>query len=128
MRSRVLLLVGGLALASGAASAHHSFAAYYFEDRSVSIEGHVIEFEYVAPHAWLHVEAPDEQGRMQRFRAEWANPARLGRDGIARDTLKPGDRVIVTGSPGRDPSEFRIHLKGVERPADGWRWSQRRRR
>jgi hypothetical protein len=38
------------------------------------------------------------------------------------DTLKPGDRVIITGAPGRNASERRIHLKSIERPADGWAW------
>jgi hypothetical protein len=41
---------------------------------------------------------------------------------MSRDTLKPGDRLIVTGSPSRDPSAYRMHLKRIERPADGWTW------
>ena len=44
-----------------------------------------------------------------------------------KDTLKPGDRVIVTGSPGRNAAERKIHLKRIERPADGWSWGGRRR-
>jgi len=42
---------------------------------------------------------------------------------VTKDTLRPGDKVIVTGSPPRDPSEYRLHLKRIERPADGWKWS-----
>ena len=41
--------------------------------------------------------------------------------------LKPGDYVIVTGSPGRKAAERRIHLKGLHRPSDGWRWPQAQR-
>jgi thiamine monophosphate kinase len=59
---------------------------------------------------------------MRRFAAEWANPARLTRDNVTKDTLKPGDRVIVTGSPGRTASEYKLHLKRIVRPADGWSW------
>jgi hypothetical protein len=110
------------------ASAHHSFAAHYFEEQSVSITGEVVEFQYRNPHAWVFVMAPDEQGQLQKYGAEWASTGRLGRQGITKDTLRPGDRVTVTGSPGRVAGEYKIHLKGIERPADGWQWSNRRTR
>ena len=103
--------------------AHHSFPAYYFEDRTMTIEGEVVEFDYRAPHAWLHVLARDADGQAQRFSAEWANPQRLARDGVTAERIKPGDIVRVTGSPGRTPSERKLHLKRIERPADGWTWS-----
>jgi hypothetical protein len=118
----VVALLGALP-----AYAHHSFASYYFEDQTVSIEGELVEFEYRAPHAWVYLMARDPQGQMQKYSAEWANPNRLSRDGITKDTLKPGDRVVITGSPGRNAVEYKVHLKGVERPADGWSWKGRRR-
>lgn len=123
-----VVALAGLAVTGTVVTAHHSFAAYYFEERSVSIEGEIVEFALVAPHAWLYVQAPDDSGTMRRFGAEWANPTRLGRDGITSQTLKPGDRVVVTGSPGRTASEYKIHLKAIERPADGWKWRQASRR
>ena len=116
------------AFASAGLTAHHSFAAYYFEERSVSIEGEVVEFQYVAPHAWVHLMALDSGGQLQRFAAEWSNPTRLARDGVSRDTLKAGDRVVITGSPGRKPSEYKMHLNRIERPSDGWRWRSSNRR
>jgi hypothetical protein len=123
MLMRRILTALGIALSAAAgAYAHHSFPAYYFEDQSVTIEGSVIEFEYRAPHAWLHVLAPDADGQMQRFSAEWANPRRLARDGVTVDRIKSGDVVRVTGSPGRTASERKIHLKRIERAADGWTW------
>ena len=101
------------------AYAHHSFSTHYFEDQTVSIEGELVQFEYRNPHAWVHVMAKDANGQVQRFAAEWCSPIRLTRDGIAGDTLKPGDYVILTGSPGRNLAEHKLHLKGLERPADG---------
>lgn len=126
--TRMLVVLAMAAAPLAGVSAHHSFASYYFEDQSVSIAGDVVEFDYSAPHAWVHVMAPDASGQMQRYAAEWANPSRLARDGITRDSLKPGDRVIVTGSPGRKATEYKVHLKQIERPADGWRWRTGRRR
>jgi hypothetical protein len=117
-----------IALTSGThVLGHHSFAAHYFEEQSVTIEGTLVEFEYKAPHAWVHLSVTDPAGSVQQYSAEWANPNRLTRDGITRDTLKAGDRVKITGSPGRTATENKIHLKQIERPADGWRWGTRRR-
>jgi hypothetical protein len=117
-----------LVMASGSlVSGHHSFAAHYFEEQSVTIEGKLVEFEYRAPHAWVHLSVADARAGEQRYSAEWANPNRLSRDGITKDTLKAGDHLVVTGSPGRNAGENRIHLKQIERPADGWNWRGRRR-
>jgi hypothetical protein len=123
---RVLFGVVVLLLAGVPAAGHHSFAAYYFEEQSVTIEGDVVEFDYRAPHAWLYLMAPDAEGQIRRFSAEWANPRRLTGDGVTRDKIKAGDRVIISGSPGRTASEFKIHLKSIRRPADGWSWGMRR--
>jgi hypothetical protein len=107
---------------------HHSFAAHYFEEQSVTVQGTLVEFEYRAPHAWVHMSVTDESGTVRQYSAEWANPNRLSRDGIRKETLKAGDEVIITGSPGRNPGENKIHLKRIERPSDGWKWGGRRRR
>lgn len=124
---RKLLLVGIL-VAAPAAYAHHSFAADYFEDQSVTVQGEITEFRYRNPHAWVVVRAPEPSGEMATFSAEWAGAGRLGQMGITADTLKPGDRVTIVGAPGRDASQRRIHLKQIERPADGWTWAGRNRR
>ena len=36
-------------------------------------------------------------------------------------TLKPGDVLIVTGSPGRSAADYKLHLKRIVRPSDGWK-------
>jgi hypothetical protein len=125
MRCTLSIVLVGLVAVGVPASAHHSFPASYFEDQTVSIEGELVEFEYRAPHAWVRVMAPDDKGVLQQFSAEWANPSRLAQLGVTKETLKAGDRVIVTGSPGRNPTERRIHLKSIQRPADGWAWKGR---
>lgn len=127
VRSLLLVLFLGAAAAVSPLSAHHSFAAHYFEEQSVTIQGELVEFEYRSPHAWVHVMAPDERGTMRRYGAEWQNPNRLMQQGITKDTLKPGDRLVVVGSPGRNAGEYKMHLKGIERPADGWTWRGGRR-
>jgi len=121
--TRVILTLALVAVpVAGLVSAHHSFAAHYFEDQSTSIEGEVAEFAYRSPHAWVYVLVADGRGGTQRVGAEWASPDRLTRAGITKDTIKAGDHVVITGSPGRNPADFAIHLKAIERPADGWSW------
>jgi len=101
---------------------HHAFSAYYLEDQSVAVEGELVEFDYSNPHSWVHIDARDNSGQVRRVSAEWSNPNRLKASGITKDTLKPGDRLIITGSPSRDQAEAKMHLKRIERPADGWKW------
>ena len=126
---RTLLALGVLALISGVtANAHHSFAAAYFESESTTLEGEVQEFHLKSPHALLLFSAKTPEGTIDTYTAEWANPRRLTSAGITQDTLKPGDRVVVTGSPGRNRSERKLHLKGIRRPADGWAYGTAARR
>jgi hypothetical protein len=66
--------------------------------------------------------APDQNGEMQKFSAEWSNPRRLKEQGLTAEAIRPGDHVVITGSPGRNAAERKIHLRGIERPADGWKW------
>jgi hypothetical protein len=120
-RALLVLWIGALA-GLATLSAHHSFAADYFEERTVSIEGDVLAFEFRSPHAWLHLEVVDENGNRQKYSAEWSNPARLKTAGFSAQSFKPGDRLIITGSPGRDPAARRLHLRTILRPSDGWKW------
>ena len=121
-RACFVLALAALAFQVSAAG-HHSFALHYFEEQSVSVEGAMVEFEFRNPHAWVYLMAPDTGGEMRKYGAEWSNPNRLSQQGITKDTLKPGDHLVVTGSPGRTASDYRIHLKRIVRPSDGWKWS-----
>jgi hypothetical protein len=41
---------------------------------------------------------------------------------VTRETLKPGDVVVITGNPGRNPADHRIRMVSLRRPADGFGW------
>jgi hypothetical protein len=116
------LVAGALVVSSGRAYAHHSFAATYFEDKTQKIEGNLVQFLYRNPHSFVHVEAPDEKGTMQRWAVEWGAGGQLGRQGVTRETLKPGDHVIIVGNPGRNPEDHRLRMVNITRPSDGWKW------
>ena len=118
----VIILVIGACLFAARAGAHHSFAATYFGDKTQKIEGTIVQFMFRNPHSFVHVEAPDENGQMQRWAVEWAATAQLKESGVDYDALKPGDHVIVTGNPGRNPADHRLRMKTITRPSDGWKW------
>jgi len=118
----LLVVLAAAITCAGRAYAHHSFAATYFVDQNITIEGTLTQFLYRNPHSFIKIEAPDDKGVMQTWSIEWGGGAQLTHDHVSRDTLKPGDHVIVSGNPGRDPSEHRIRMHSIKRPSDGWKW------
>lgn len=118
----VLVLVG-VSLGTRPAQAHHSFAATYFEDKVQKIEGNLVQFLFRNPHSFVHVEAPDDQGVMQRWAVEWGAGQQLTQQGVSRVTLRAGDHVLIEGSPGRNSDDHRIRMRSIVRPSDGWKWS-----
>jgi len=104
-------------------SAHHSFAATYFEDQLQKVEGDLVQFQFRNPHSYVHMEAPDDKGVMQRWTIEWGSGMQLSTQGLVATTLKVGDHVIVTGAPGRDPEDHRLRMRSIERPKDGFKWN-----
>jgi hypothetical protein len=124
MKTLLLLFVttAGIVISSGSGYAHHSFAATYLEDKRQKIEGNVIQFLFRNPHSFLHVEAPDDKGATQQWAIEWGGGGQLGKDGVTRETLKPGDHVVVIGQPGRNPEDHRLRMVSISRPSDNWKW------
>jgi len=122
MKQKLLMLVVAGGLVAGVAYAHHSFAATYFEDKQVKVEGELVQFLYRNPHSFVHVEVKEQDGTVTRWAIEWGAGGQLGRQGVTRDTLKAGDHVIVTGNPGRTPEDHRLRMVSISRPSDGFKW------
>jgi hypothetical protein len=112
-----------LTLSAGSLLAHHSATAAYKSDGLKKIDGVVVSFLFRNPHCFLDVNAPDEKGVMQTWTIEWFAGGLLARQGVTRDTIKPGDHVIAVGHPGRNPADHRMRLLSISRPSDGWKWS-----
>lgn len=124
----IALLLAAAALTSLTAvqlSAHHSFAATYFEDKQEKIEGELAQFLFRNPHSFVHVDVKQPNGEVVRYAVEWGGGGQLGRQGVSRDTLKVGDHVIIVGNPGRNPEDHRLRLVRLQRPSDGYTWGTR---
>jgi len=107
------------------AFAHHSFAATYIEDKSVTIEGELVQVLFRNPHSFVHLTVTQKDGTMVRYAVEWGGAAQLGGQGVTRETLKLGDKLIISGNPGRNPADHRVRMTTLRRPSDGLSWGTR---
>lgn len=123
MKTVLLTLVA--LLASANACAHHSFAAVYLEDQEMTIEGRLVQFLWRNPHTLVQVMVEEDDGSMARYVVEWGSLTQLGAAGVTRETLKPGDYVIINGNPGRNPEDHRLRMLNFLRPSDGLSWGLR---
>jgi hypothetical protein len=126
MKRTLVILVTGVVLALGARTgAHHSQVAVYHSTTEQKIEGELVQVLIRSPHSWVHVQAKDQKGELQRFAIEWGGAAQLRNAGIDGKTLKVGDKVKITGRPGRNPMDHRLLMMYIERPSDGWSWGNK---
>ena len=85
-------------------SAHHSFAAEYDGNKSVTLKGKVTKVEWVNPHSWVYIDVTDANGKVTNWSCETAPPNMLYRQGWRRDSLKEGDDVTIDGYLAKDGS------------------------
>jgi len=125
MRRIILLAVVALMLAGTVAYAHHSYGATYDTTKEVRLEGKLVQFVFRNPHAFVHIQVPDEKGVMQRWAVEWSGTTQLGAAGITHESLRVGDEIVILGRPSRVPGEYRALMVTLKRPLDGFAWGAR---
>src|SRR5579862_3033152 len=110
MRTR--LAAGAAALAGVAmffapspARAHHAFAAEFDGNKPIKfVDATVTKWQLINPHSWIYVDVKQPDGTVQNWAIEAGSPNVLLRRGITKDTLKPGDKIIVEGYQSKDGS------------------------
>ena len=103
MRFKPALLLAVLAafLAVAApAFAHHGNSAYDMS-KTVPMKATITKFEYSNPHTQVYYDVTDDKGNVEHWVAETTNPAMLNRVGWSRETLKPGDLVVLWVNPNK---------------------------
>ena len=123
MNRRILSFAAGIAISAMPAYAHHSIAGYYDTSQEKTIEGIIKQFQFINPHPFVTIEAKNANGSTQLWRLELDNRSELIEVGMTAETLKQGDRVVVSGSPGKEQAQS-LYIRRLDRPADGFRYEQ----
>ena len=92
----------GVLVTTTLALAHHSFAAEFDSTKPVTLKGTITKVEWTNPHTYFYVDATDENGKRGEWAVEGGAPNVLYRQGWKPDTLKVGDKVVITGSRARN--------------------------
>ncbi len=121
-RVRLLIAVAALSVVAVAADAHHSIAGMYDQSRRVTLDGVIAQYQFVNPHPFVVVDVTTN-GTTQSWKAELDNRWELQNVGMTPTTFNAGDRVVVSGSPGRDRTPL-LYVWRLERPADGFLYEQ----
>jgi hypothetical protein len=89
---------------SGEVAAHHAFSAEFDRDKPVTLNATVRKVEWINPHAWLHCDVKEADGKVIGWAIELAAPNGLVRRGFNRDSIPVGTKIIVKGYMAKDGS------------------------
>jgi hypothetical protein len=104
MHNRILNLLVVALLLGGTAMAHHAFSNEFDETKPVTLEGVVTRIDWENPHVYFYVDVKESDGAMVNWKCETRGPSGLARRGWKRDSLKVGDKVVVSAYQARNGS------------------------
>lgn len=112
MKTKPALLAAvaaGMLLLAAPSWAHHSFAAEFDAQKTITLQGTVTSIDWRNPHFYFTIDVKDENGQTVAWRFEGFPPNMLVRQGWTKNTLKVGDHITVMGFVSKsDP-----HLAGA---------------
>jgi hypothetical protein len=94
--ARLFAVVAGMLVVSVSLMAHHGQAGYNTTEK-VTVSGLVTDFQFVNPHSIVHLDVKDDKGETQAWQGELTSPNHLIRADWTSTTLKPGDKVTMSG-------------------------------
>ena len=122
MKRSILSLAVGIAIPI-VVCAHHSLPGAYDTNRQVIIEGVITRFYFVNPHPYVTMVVNQDGGSSQQWRLEMDNRRELADIGMNGDSLRPGDRIVVSGNPAHENAPG-LYVRKLERSSDGLLYEQ----
>jgi hypothetical protein len=106
MRSttKIGLAMGAALLAAAPVWAHHAFAAEFDGKTPVKLQGTVTKMEWINPHAWIHIDVKDKDGKVTNWMVECGTPNTLLRRGVNKNSVTAGMEIVVDGYQAKDGS------------------------
>ena len=77
--------------------AHHAFQAEFDDKKPVHLVGKVTKMEWINPHAWIHIDVTDADGKVTSWMVECGSPNIMLRRGFTKESLLPGTELSVEG-------------------------------
>jgi hypothetical protein len=112
----VLALSAGMLGSSFTLLAHHAIAAEFDTNKPIKFDGQVKSVDWMNPHIYVNIETKDEAGKTIVYSVEGGPPNALFRQGWRPDSLKPGDKVQVSGVRAKKAESNRIGQAQITMP------------
>ena len=102
MRTRILLTLAILMAAAAPLLAHHAFSAEFDANKQLKLNGTVTKMSWINPHAWLHIDVKEADGKVTAWMIELGPPNALIKRGWNSESVPVGLKVVVEGYQAKD--------------------------
>lgn len=107
-------LIALLALGARPVLAHHGGAAFD-QSKPTTLVGTVSRMDFINPHVVVYFNVQNPDGTTTEWSGWLTAPNKLQRAGWSKNTLKPGDKVTLTGNQQKNGSPV-LQIRKVTGP------------
>jgi hypothetical protein len=100
-RARAVAIAMLVLVFNTAPGAHHSVPVNFDQSREVTVSGAITDIRWVNPHSHWRLDVTNPDGSTVEWLVEFGARNTMVRAGFPMDRFSVGDRVEITGHPGR---------------------------